>query len=172
MGNTLGHRPERLQPVQPATADDEEVAISGGGHERRHRLVGQVFVTTIDDLRDEAFVDALAAVRHDRPELGGVAIGEIPRRRRFRRAVGADGDPAWKVRASVAVEPTTMPRVRPMPCEPTAISVARPRSASRISSCQELPRTTFAIDEEWPWICSRTLRSASSAPLRCTSSSK
>jgi hypothetical protein len=37
MGNTLGHRPERLQPVQPATADDEEVAISGGGHKRRRR---------------------------------------------------------------------------------------------------------------------------------------
>ena len=117
MGHTLGHGPERPQPVQSATADDEEVAISGGGHERRHRLVGQVFVTTIDDLGDEAFVDALAAVRHDRPDLGGVAIGEIPRHR------------------------------------------------------NGLPRATFVM-EEWRWICSSARRSASSAPLRCTSSSK
>src|ERR687892_409459 len=102
MGHTLEHGPERPQPVQPATADDEEVAISGGGYERRYRLVGQVFVTTIDDLGDEAFVDAPATVCHDRPQFGAEAIGDTPRRRirrpRFRRTVNADGDPARKVR--------------------------------------------------------------------------
>jgi hypothetical protein len=48
MGHALGHRPKRLEAVQAATADDKEVGVGSGSHERPNRLVGHVLVAMID----------------------------------------------------------------------------------------------------------------------------
>ena len=54
--------------METATADDQEVCISGGCDERVHRVVLQVLALVADDLRHSGRVDGLASVRDDVPE--------------------------------------------------------------------------------------------------------
>ena len=137
MSDPLGHGAERLQAMEAATADDEQVGIGCGGDERGDRVVRQLLAVSADDLADAPPIDRLAAVSHDRPQLGIEALCDLTRRGvgggRLWRAIDPDDDlvrgtsPA-RVRpraisteegalwiTSLAVEPMTKPIKRPCP---------------------------------------------------------
>ena len=62
MSDPFGHRTERLQPVEAAAADDEQVGARRGGDERGHRFVRQLLAPVVDDQVDQPSIDGFTAV--------------------------------------------------------------------------------------------------------------
>jgi hypothetical protein len=62
MSNPFGHRTKRLQSVQAAAADDEQIRISRRRDERTDGFVRRVLAPAVDDCVDRSAVDCLTAV--------------------------------------------------------------------------------------------------------------